>query len=448
MNDLISRARFFATEAHGRINHLRKYTGQPYQVHLKAVAQRVSTVTDDEEVIAAAWLHDTVEDTPATFEDIEREFGSRVRQLVAELTDVSRSSDGNRAARKQIDRQHLQQACPEAKSVKLADLIDNCVDICRNDERFGRVFLQEMAQLLPFLKEGDQRLYSKAVKLVDKWSARWNLTNSTDEEESIALVPKSTRELFGNQRINRMFVELFSALDIAEPLLSFDTTDSMQMLLQELNAAGVVVAGIRQAGVVNHYVFLGESGGTDRTSLLTSDFSPHQIVSQNTSLSEVIGILSQHKYCFVRVLEQITAVITREDIQKPVVRMWLFGMVTMTEMYLLSKLKQEQGDSINLDAIAPARLDKARALQTERSRRGQHCDIIDCLQFSDKAILLLSKGENLQDFGFKSKAEAKKVIKELESLRNNLAHSQDFVAYDWPQIVRMTHRVEMALREG
>lgn len=72
MNDLIARARQFATEAHERIDQRRKYTNQPYQEHLKSVAGLVAGVTDDPEVIAVAWLHDTLEDTPATFGDIER----------------------------------------------------------------------------------------------------------------------------------------------------------------------------------------------------------------------------------------------------------------------------------------------------------------------------------------------------------------------------------------
>ena len=63
---LVDRARTYATEAHQRINHRRKYNNEPYHVHLSAVAKLVASVTDDEEVIAAAWLHDTVEDTQAT----------------------------------------------------------------------------------------------------------------------------------------------------------------------------------------------------------------------------------------------------------------------------------------------------------------------------------------------------------------------------------------------
>ena len=70
MNDLVRRAREFATSAHKRIGHRRKYSQQPYDAHLKAVANLVAEVSDDQQMIAAAWLHDTVEDTPATHHDI------------------------------------------------------------------------------------------------------------------------------------------------------------------------------------------------------------------------------------------------------------------------------------------------------------------------------------------------------------------------------------------
>src|SRR5512145_3434857 len=120
MSNLSERARDYAINAHARINHLRKYTFQPYDAHLKAVANLVTMVTDDQEVIAAAWLHDTVEDTPATFEDIEREFGHGVSRLVMDMTDISRPADGNRLVRKEIDRDHTALASPRAKTIKLA----------------------------------------------------------------------------------------------------------------------------------------------------------------------------------------------------------------------------------------------------------------------------------------------------------------------------------------
>ncbi|MGD8842716.1 MAG: HD domain-containing protein, partial [Gammaproteobacteria bacterium] len=155
MADLVERAREYATGAHRRIDQRRKYSKQPYHVHLEAVARVVASVTDDPEMIAAAWLHDTVEDTQATLEDIEEQFGTAVAELVEELTDISKPGDGNRASRKAVDRRHTAQASARAKTVKLADLIDNCQDITRHDPRFARVYLPEMAALLEVLGEGD-----------------------------------------------------------------------------------------------------------------------------------------------------------------------------------------------------------------------------------------------------------------------------------------------------
>jgi (p)ppGpp synthase/HD superfamily hydrolase len=162
VDDLIKKARSYAIQAHKRINHRIKYTNQPYDVHLKAVAELVSSVSGDPETIAAAWLHDTVEDTPITFHDIEKEFGSGVVQLVSDLTDVSKTGDGNRSVRKAIDRAHLAQAVDRAKTIKLADLIDDCRDISSNSPRFARVYLTEMAALLEVLGDGDAELYGQA----------------------------------------------------------------------------------------------------------------------------------------------------------------------------------------------------------------------------------------------------------------------------------------------
>jgi (p)ppGpp synthase/HD superfamily hydrolase len=75
VSDIVQRAQEFATRAHQRINHQRKYTKVPYTDHLAATAKLVTTVTDDPVTIAAAWLHDTVEDTPATIQDLQKEFG-------------------------------------------------------------------------------------------------------------------------------------------------------------------------------------------------------------------------------------------------------------------------------------------------------------------------------------------------------------------------------------
>lgn len=166
---LIERARVFATAAHAAIDQRRKYTDVPYIEHPRRVAERVASVPHTPEMIAAAWLHDVVEDTAVTIEEIQREFGEEVAILVAGLTDVSRPEDGNRKVRKAIDHQHTAQQSPACKTVKLADLIDNSIDIRRNGKGFARIFMAEMAVSLEGMAEGDATLYAEALAIVERW---------------------------------------------------------------------------------------------------------------------------------------------------------------------------------------------------------------------------------------------------------------------------------------
>ena len=59
------------------------------------------------------------------------------------LTDISKPFDGNRKTRKEIDRRHLKFATPTAKTIKLADLIDNSKTIVKYDEKFAPVYMAE-----------------------------------------------------------------------------------------------------------------------------------------------------------------------------------------------------------------------------------------------------------------------------------------------------------------
>lgn len=164
LNDLESRALAFATAAHESINQRRKYTGEPYIVHPMAVAKLVKSVPHSEAMVAAALLHDVVEDTPVTIEQVTGEFGDEVAVLVGWLTDVSRPEDGNRATRKQLDLEHLRDAPAAAKTIKLADLIDNTRTIKARDPSFWKVYRREKLALLRVLTEGDPTLWQQAAE--------------------------------------------------------------------------------------------------------------------------------------------------------------------------------------------------------------------------------------------------------------------------------------------
>lgn len=151
-------ARAFAIAAHAAVGQRRKYTGEPYHVHPERVAEWVRSAGGDDNMIAAAWLHDVVEDTQVTLEFIEREFGSDIAELVDWLTDSQTPNDGNRATRKSNEAERLGRSPARAQTIKLADLIDNTSSIVTYDPGFARVYLREKEALLEKLRDGDRQL--------------------------------------------------------------------------------------------------------------------------------------------------------------------------------------------------------------------------------------------------------------------------------------------------
>jgi hypothetical protein len=240
--------------------------------------------------------------------------------------------------------------------------------------------------------------------------------------------------------MKRLFTEGFMAIDIAEPLASFDTDKCAVDTLQFMNKNDIEVVGVRREGVVAGYV--------QQQDLIDGKCGEHmhcfdkEIVLAETSFyPEVIDCLSRSKYCFISVLGSVGAVITRNDIQKPSVRMWLFGMITIVEIFIARTIEIKYPQSAWRRELSPERLKKAEDLQNERKRRDQHVTLLDCLQLGDKAKILMKDPEMREDMGFESKRTADKALKDFESLRNNLAHAQDIITYNWDSIVIISRRL-------
>lgn len=127
---LILRAASFAAEQHR--NQRRKGAGKrPYINHPLEVAERLAEVAEvtDAEILAAALLHDTVEDTTATAQDIQREFGDRVAALVAEVTDDKSLEKAERKRQQIVHAAHLSQ---DAGLIKISDKTSNVLDLVRD----------------------------------------------------------------------------------------------------------------------------------------------------------------------------------------------------------------------------------------------------------------------------------------------------------------------------
>ncbi len=130
------KAKEFATKAHE--GQVRKGTDRPYITHPIEVADIVSTMTTDEEIISAAYLHDTVEDCKeVTTELIREHFGDRVASIVdAESEDKSKSW----MERKQATIDRLESAPREVQMIALGDKLSNMRDMDRDYPAEGEKF--------------------------------------------------------------------------------------------------------------------------------------------------------------------------------------------------------------------------------------------------------------------------------------------------------------------
>jgi (p)ppGpp synthase/HD superfamily hydrolase len=165
MEEIVQKALGFATKAHGE--QKRKYTGEPYINHPVAVMNILKDLGFHESVLCAALLHDVVEDTPVKIQEIEEAFGPVITRMVLDLTDVYTAESFpniRRKERKMLECYRILKIGGNAKSIKLADLIDNSISILEHDPGFAKVYIKEKEELLFVLDGGDQRLMQMAVK--------------------------------------------------------------------------------------------------------------------------------------------------------------------------------------------------------------------------------------------------------------------------------------------
>jgi hypothetical protein len=236
--------------------------------------------------------------------------------------------------------------------------------------------------------------------------------------------------------VRRIFTESFTARDVAEPLASFDAEASAREVRAFMTHADFDVIGIRKEGQVIGFV---EQASLDAGACgqYLRPFDEAAILNDATPLLRVLSQLDGSPFLFVRSLGIVGGIVTRADMQKAPVRMWLFGVVTLIELRFGELIELHcPGDSWKAN-LSEGRLQKARALLEERSRRNQKLQLLDCLQFADKAQIIARNEAVRKLTVFASRSQTEEAAKRLEQLRNNLAHAQDILATDWRTIIQL-----------
>ena len=162
----------------------------------------------------------------------------------------------------------------------------------------------------------------------------------------------------------------FTVMDIAEPFISFDSNHSPKKMLKLIKKENFCVVGIRDRGRVCGYVRTDEL--SERKRLAVNRFNLDSVLPDTATLLDAVVCVNTFGRAFVSILGEVGAIVEPQDFQKPPMRMWLFGMITIFEMNITYTLAQLYPDNTWQEAISVGRFAKTSEFQKERKRRNQN----------------------------------------------------------------------------
>lgn len=261
-----------------------------------------------------------------------------------------------------------------------------------------------------------------------------------------------TSPVTGYRRKGTRLAELRSLLGagitaraILEPLQSSPADASAEEMAQILRKRDFDLAGVqtvRHGPVVGFVTRESLRGGvvTDHVRSITAE----HLISDATPLANLLSVLRAREYAFVLVGPEVRGIVTRADLSKPPVRVYLFGLISLLEMHLGFWVRVAYGDESWQEKLKQERMDAAKKRRADRHKRHQDVSLLECLQFCDKRDLLLARDELRGRLGLESKKQAGSRLKRAEDLRNRLAHSeQDLVqGSSWQELIDLVEWME------
>lgn len=244
--------------------------------------------------------------------------------------------------------------------------------------------------------------------------------------------------------LRELFERSISVREVAEPLSSFDSDQPAESVRTFMEDRDYDVIGVRKGGIVVGYARK-EDLSQGQLGEHRLAFEENDSLTDSAPLPKVLEKLRNSDRVFVLLLGEVGGIVTKGDLQKAPVRMWLFGLISLVEMHFLRIIQEHYPNDAWKPLLGDKRVTDAEDMLRDRQRRNEAIGLSDCLQFSDKYKIVLNTHELRGSLGFNSKSSAKRVFKDLETLRNNLAHAQDIIGGNWPAIVDLAAQAEELL---
>ncbi len=161
-------AKWFAIFVHWKAGNKRRYTNESYSVHLEqVVSYLLQAGITDKVTLAAAWLHDVVEDAGIKLSTIRFLFGNEIADVVDELTEKARKEDGKRSVRVAMEVARLASVSCTAQTIKYADIASNLSRLAQDDFKFCKVYVTEKEAAVSMMTRGHRTLRDFVISRIE-----------------------------------------------------------------------------------------------------------------------------------------------------------------------------------------------------------------------------------------------------------------------------------------
>lgn len=244
---------------------------------------------------------------------------------------------------------------------------------------------------------------------------------------------------------NAVLGERIKIKDIFEPLKCCQADAPADEMGEALRFYDFDLAGVRKTkdGPVVGFVTRGSLNfGSVADHLIGLDEAT--IISSEGTIRELMLALERAPFVFVSSDGDLNAIATRADLNKPMVRVYLFGLISLLEIHLSFWISRIFASERWEEMLTPGRIDLARSIQRQRAQKGQNLSLLQCLQLCDKRTLIADSMElrNLLQLG--SKRSTERLLRSVEDLRNSIAHSQyDLVSGgSWEELITLAASIQ------
>lgn len=178
-------------------------------------------------------------------------------------------------------------------------------------------------------------------------------------------------------------------------------------------------------------------------------FELNLIIIDSTPISKLFSLLAAEGFVFVKHADKIVGIVTKADINKIVVRIYLFGIISLFEMHLNYWINKCHSENSWKNLITEKRFIAAKKIFESNKDINQDLSLRECLQFCDKREILKHTPEFILNFNL-SKSEFDKILRTVEKIRNKLAHSQNSIIENvkWNDFIKTISLIEKFLIES